>query len=267
LSAWLKRIGSFQKAESHYNYLPFLATAAVAVMQYGNERVDHMIVDEAQDVPPLVWHILLSFVRRDGAVSLFGDMNQRRSDWTTHSWEELAVDLELTDEDGVTPLRNLETGYRTTSEILKFANQLLPRSERAIHAIREGVKPDVRRVRLGQLVADVIAAADALSKRYPAGLAAVITREPRPISDAFRRAGWSRGRERDSWTNGERTIFVYHPDRARGLEFDGVVVVEPDSFPQNLGRDGVLYTSLTRATQELCVLYSGKLPKNLRRPR
>ena len=92
-------------------------------------------------------------------------------------------------------------------------------------------------------------------------------REPRPISDAFRNAGWSRGEFRDSWKLGDRTIFVFHPDRARGLEFDGVVVVEPDSFPQNVGRDGVLYTSLTRATQELSVVYSGAMPKNLRAPR
>jgi DNA helicase II / ATP-dependent DNA helicase PcrA len=267
LSAWLKRIGSFEKAASHHNYLPFLASTAVAVMQYGNQRVDHMIIDEAQDVPPLVWHLLTSFVRRDGSVSLFGDMNQRRSDWTADSWEQLAVDLELTDDDGVAPLRTLETGYRTTRQILKFANQLLPRSERAIHAIREGVKPEVQRVGSTRLIAAVLASADALSQRHPMGLTAVISREPRPISDAFRSAGWSRGEFRDSWKLGDRTIFVFHPDRARGLEFDGVVVVEPDSFPQNVGRDGVLYTSLTRATQELSVVYSGKLPKNLRRPR
>jgi hypothetical protein len=267
LSGWLRSVGSFQKAQAHYNYLPFLATAGIAVMQYGNERVDHMIVDEAQDVPPLVWHILLSFVRKGGSVSLFGDMNQRRSDWTAHSWEQLAVDLELTDDDGAVPLRNLETGYRTTREILRFANQLLPSSERAVHAIRDGVRPDVRRVGSGQLVAEVRAAADSLSQRHATGLTAVITREPRPISDAFKRAGWVRGDFRDSWKSEERTVLVLHPDRARGLEFDGVVVVEPDDFPQNVGRDGVLYTSLTRATQELAVLYSGKLPRNLRRPR
>ncbi|MDG1265517.1 MAG: AAA family ATPase [Ilumatobacter sp.] len=267
LSAWLKRIGSFEKAASHHNYLPFLASTAVAVMQYGSERVDHMIVDEAQDVPPLVWHLLISFVRRDGSVSLFGDMNQRRSDWTADSWEQLAVDLELTDDDGIVPLRTLETGYRTTRQILKFASQLLPRSERTIHAIREGVKPEVRRVGAGRLISEVLTSADALSQRHATGLTAVISREPRPISDAFRRAGWSRGESRDSWKLGDRTIFVFHPDRARGLEFDGVVVVEPDSFPHNVGRDGVLYTSLTRATQELSVVYSGKLPKNLRRPR
>ena len=267
LSAWLQAVGSFQNAQSHYRYLPFLATAGVAVMPHVDQRVDHLIVDEAQDVPPLVWHILLSFVREGGSVSLFGDMNQRRSDWTSNSWEELAVDLELTDDEGVVPLRNLQTGYRTTKAILRFANQLLPRSERTIHAIRDGEKPDVRRVGSSELIAEVCSTADGLSLRHPDGLAAVISREPKRVSDEFRRRGWRRGAPRDSWESDGRTVFVFHPDRARGLEFDAVVVVEPDDFPQNVGRDGVLYTSLTRATKELAVIYSGKLPTNLRRLR
>lgn len=267
LSSWLKAIGSFEKAASHDNYLPFLASTAVAVFPLPDERVDHMIVDEAQDVPPLVWHLLLSFIHEGGSVSLFGDMNQRRSDWTADSWERLAVDLELTDDDGVVPLRHLQTGYRTTRQILKFANQLLPSADRANHGIRDGIAPEVRRVGAGQLIAEVLGSADSLSQRHPEGLTAVISRDPKPISDAFRNAGWSRGRTRDSWKSDERTILVLHPDRARGLEFDGVVVVEPSSFPQNVGRDGVLYTSLTHATKELSVLYSGAMPKNLRAPR
>ena len=51
---------------------------------------------------------------------------------------------------------------------------------------------------------------------------------------------------------------------ARGLEFDGVVVVEPADYPENVGRLGLLYTSLTRATKELVVVHTKPLPKNLR---
>jgi hypothetical protein len=51
---------------------------------------------------------------------------------------------------------------------------------------------------------------------------------------------------------------------ARGLEFDGVVVVEPGDFPENLGKQGRLYTSLTRANKELTVLHSNPLPKALK---
>jgi DNA helicase-2/ATP-dependent DNA helicase PcrA len=79
--------------------------------------------------------------------------------------------------------------------------------------------------------------------------------------------GWKRGTQQHSWTLDGRTIIVLHPDQARGLEFDGAVVVEPSEFPVNFGRQGVLYTSLTRANKELAIVHSKRLPKGLRLPR
>jgi DNA helicase IV len=49
------------------------------------------------------------------------------------------------------------------------------------------------------------------------------------------------------------------------LEFDAVVVVEPIDFPKNLGRHGLLYTSLTRANRSLAVVHAKALPDELRR--
>lgn len=40
---------------------------------------------------------------------------------------------------------------------------------------------------------------------------------------------------------------IAYPVTARGMQFDGVIVVEPGAFPRNLGRVGPLYTRLTRA--------------------
>ncbi len=68
----------------------------------------------------------------------------------------------------------------------------------------------------------------------------------------------------NQWTDDVLTVRVFSPQSARGLEFDGVVVVEPAAFDQNVGRDGQLYTSLTRATKELTVVHSQPLPKVLR---
>jgi DNA helicase-2/ATP-dependent DNA helicase PcrA len=49
------------------------------------------------------------------------------------------------------------------------------------------------------------------------------------------------------------------------LEFDGVVVVEPEVFPQNLARWGPHYTALTRPNRELVVLHTEPLPEPLRK--
>lgn len=48
------------------------------------------------------------------------------------------------------------------------------------------------------------------------------------------------------------------PRQAKGLEFDTVIVAEPADFPPS-----DLYVALTRATQHLGVLHTGRLPEGL----
>ncbi|MYJ13309.1 MAG: hypothetical protein F4078_03170 [Acidimicrobiia bacterium] len=62
----------------------------------------------------------------------------------------------------------------------------------------------------------------------------------------------------------QQRVMLARPVDARGLEFDGVVVVEPADFKKNLGRHGSLYTSLTRANKKLVVVHSKPLPEKLR---
>jgi hypothetical protein len=76
--------------------------------------------------------------------------------------------------------------------------------------------------------------------------------------------GWRRTPERSVLGRDGRKIGVYRPVQARGLEFDGVIVVEPNAFPDNLGRRGRLFTSLTRANQELRIVHSQGMPKELK---
>jgi DNA helicase IV len=54
------------------------------------------------------------------------------------------------------------------------------------------------------------------------------------------------------------------PSETKGLEFDAVLVVEPDRILANGPRGAAeLYVALTRATQRLGVLHSGPLPHAL----
>ncbi len=109
----------------------------------------------------------------------------------------------------------------------------------------------------------VVRESRALSTRHPEGLGAIITLTPTVVTDKFRKLGWTRPAIRDAWTDSERTVQILHPAAARGLEFDGVVV-EPADLPPNVGRLGLLFTSFTSAAQELVVLHSKRLPKDLR---
>ena len=68
-------------------------------------------------------------------------------------------------------------------------------------------------------------------------------------------------------TDSERTVLVLHPASARGLEFDGVVVVEPADFPPNVGDSGCFsqallapYRNSSFSTQNLCQRISVLVP-------
>jgi DNA helicase II / ATP-dependent DNA helicase PcrA len=103
---------------------------------------------------------------------------------------------------------------------------------------------------------------------YPQGTVAIITAAPKAVETMLRRAGWAKSRkDHDAWQYEGREVTVAHPDAARGLEFDAVVVVEPADFPQNLGRQGPLYTALTRPNRELTVVHAKPLPERRLRKR
>ncbi len=265
IADWLAGLRSFDRARQHLRYLPFLAAAGVALSPPpSGALLDHLVVDEAQDVRPLEWRIVAAHVRGLDHVTLFGDINQRRSDFSPDSWHRLACDLEITDHDGSVPTEELVTGYRTTAEILRFANRLLPRGQRGVRSIRSGPAPRVERIPPAAVVSRVMRTAMDLAEAHARGTVAVITVQPDPVSREFRRAGWTRPPDFRGWARQDRRVAVLRPVEARGLEFDAVVVVEPAEFPSNLGRHGELYTSLTRAVQELVVVHGKPLPGPLR---
>lgn len=265
IQTWLRSLPAWSELVTQTRYLPMLATIGLALNpSAAGEWVGHLIVDEAQDVRPIEWRILTqSLLERGGQLSLLGDMNQRRSDWSAPSWHQLAVDLELTDEAGHSTVEELNNGYRSTKQILRFANRLLPRGTRSERALRDGPEPRVAKVQPSVKIRTAVDAAVDMTSRHT-GLVVLISLEPTLCSTDIRKRQWIRGRLPQSWTRDGHTVVVLHPDEARGLEFDAAVIVEPSDFPENVGRQGVLYTSLTRANKELAVVHSAPLPRDLR---
>ena len=225
---------------------------------------DHVIVDEVQDVRGGEWRLIVSLISSNGHFSLFGDLNQRRTNYTWATWPEFARDLSIGDDPDFKP-EEMVQGYRSTRQILDFASCLLEAQHRHPRALIDGLVPVVRRVREDQLQPAVHRAVVDLCDRYPDGKVAVIAVEAAELRQGLLRAGWRRTAERYSFgDDDDRKVGVYKPVMARGLEFDGVVVVEPADFPENLGKHGRLYTALTRANKELTVVHSRPLPKAIR---
>ena len=236
--------------------LAFLSWRVKPLAEFRN--VHHMIVDEAQDVHPLEWE-LLNYINK-GSWTLLGDLNQRRSDFTYSSWEQAQQALGVRGEEATPVIHTLERGYRSTRQILRFANKLLNRGDRELESLQDGVDPLIHKARRDDLGLTAVLESVELLARHPGGTAAVLTADPRPVEAAFRSLDWMQPKDANYWMNGDESITLMTPDQARGLEFDGVVVVEPSAFPLNFGRHGPLYTSLTRGNRELVVVHSQPLP-------
>lgn len=260
----LNAMGNWKYAAQFRNYWPFMAMIALSSKKMSiDQQFDHIFVDEAQDIDPLRWRIIDKFLKPGASYSIFGDMNQRRSNFTYNSWGELAMDLQITDDEGTPPVRELKTIYRSTRQILIFASRLLPKTERRIFALREGLPPRVVKVNSEQINQEVVKQMALLAEQFPNAINAVIGLNNIKIRDEFRKNGWLVDTRENKLTKETSQIRVLRPEEARGLEFDAVVVVEPFDFPENVGRQGVLYTSLTRANQELVIVHSKKLPQPL----
>ena len=224
---------------------------------------DHVVVDEAQDVLPLEWRLLARLNAGD-QWSLFGDMQQRRSDWCYASWAELREAVGLP---GDAEVQQCGGVYRSTAAIHAFAARLLPPGERTTGAVQAGgALPVVVQAHPDALAREALARAVRLADDHAHGTIAVVAPETANLRRLLARTGWSASAlGADTWTRGRQELRVLTPHDARGLEFDGVVVVEPAHFPRNLGRRGLLYTSLTRANRSLVVVHAAALPDELRK--
>lgn len=273
LSEWLLQAGDYEKVRKDPSFLLFLAAVGIATGFIGRHSYQHIVVDEAQDIRPVEWWMLTRLFRAGAEPrwSLFGDVNQRRSDFTWDSWEQLTDRLELAAVDvSPEPPTVLSAGYRSTREILRYADELLPREMRGHDALRRGPEPWVRAVGPTQVLEAAKQRADRLVIRYPRGSVAVIAWDQgsvQKIERLFLKDGWrldtTEGRVLRRGLGGVR-LTVGRPVEVRGLEFDAVVVVEPEDFGRNLGRHGELYTSLTRANKELAVVHSKAMPRELK---
>ncbi len=192
----------------------------------------HVVVEEAQELSDMDWRVL---VRRcpTRSFTVVGDLAQRRSEAGVRSWG-AALDRHAP---GRWRHRVLTVGYRTPAEIIAVAADVLaahdPGRNPPEAARSTGVRPWAQQVRPEDLVDEV------RNEVGGPGSVAVIAPGPFPQVPG---------------------ATVLTPREAKGLEFDSVLLVEPQRM-----HPADLYVALTRATQRLGALHTEPLPKALRR--
>ncbi len=210
-------------------YLGSVAERAAADRDW---RYGHLVVDEAQELSAMDWHVLL---RRcpSRSVTAVGDPAQRSAPAGAQDWADV-LGPHLADR---WTHRTLTVNYRTPAEIMALAAAELARyapDRRPPESVRAtGEQPWERTVPAAELVAQVRATVAEESARLAGGTLAVIA------ADVDDLAGLP--------------AQVHTPVSAKGLEFDVVVVVDPERIRAHRPAD--LYVSLTRATQRLGLLH------------
>ncbi len=220
----------------------------------------HVIVDEAQDHSAVALRVI---GRRSpsGSMTLVGDVAQSTTPAGQQRWSTVFGHLGVDDADG--SVADLTIGYRVPEPILAIANRLLPHTgvdateSRSVR--RTGEVPTWHLV--GSEDADGVAGA-------AARVAAAVKRHRR-VSAIVAPLEHQESIERALLDHGLRAVDhvhelapnelpVFEPERVKGLEFDGVIVVNPHEVLSESSTEPVtergarlLYVAMTRAVQEL----------------
>jgi DNA helicase IV len=212
-----------------------LASVAERAAADRDWRFGHLVVDEAQELSAMDWHVLL---RRcpSRSITAVGDLAQRSAPAGAHAWADVLAP-HLGDR---WTYRTLTVNYRTPAEIMALAADVLaefapdrqpPESVRAT-----GEDPWQRAVRAADLAAEVRKAVEAEAAQLGRGTLAVIA------ADGDDLAGLT-----------DLPVQLHTPASAKGLEFDAVVIVDPERIRAHNPAD--LYVAMTRATQRLGLLH------------
>ncbi|MCU1409979.1 MAG: ATPase [Rhodoglobus sp.] len=219
----------------------------------------HVVVDEAQELSPMQWRMLM---RRNPLKSftIVGDIAQASAAAGTSSWA-AALEPHVTD----WRLEELTVNYRTPAQISEVAEAMavahgvnITRSR----AVRESEWP-VDVVRTDDLFA-AVAATVAADRAIGDGTVAVIVSESL-VDDVWPALAASLGPQVGRGAAGlNRAVAVLTPQESKGLEFDAVVVVEPQRIVDEIARGAAaLYVAMTRPTQRLHLVTTENLPAGI----
>src|SRR3984885_4721495 len=192
----------------------------------------HVVVDEAQELTDAEWQMLLLRCP-SRSFTIVGDRAQARHGFT-ESWSERLERIGL---DHIS-LASLSINYRTPEEIMAEAEPVilavLPDANVPI-SIRSGGRPVTR-----GSAAELNLILDTWLAAHADGIACV-------IGDPAFLESTAQPTSRVRWLT---------PELSKGLEFDLVVLIDPEAF--GTGIEGAVdrYVAMTRATQQLVILTS-----------
>ncbi|WP_168119039.1 UvrD-helicase domain-containing protein [Paenibacillus sp. HB172176] len=222
---------------------------------------DHIVIDEAQDYSPFQLEVLKA-CQRTPSMTILGDLQQGIHSYAgISSWGEL---MDLYPEE-VTGFFELNRSYRSTMEIIEFANVILG-------GMTGGVKPAVPVFRSG----DPVEAVGVADERWLEAIAGILTdwqgagefdtiavigrtaKECEAIHEALQESGFQASlvvSKQPEYGGGLTVVPAY---LSKGLEFDAVLIADAGREAYGELDAKLLYVGCTRALHRLKLLYRGE---------
>ncbi|MEG8177792.1 AAA family ATPase [Nocardia terpenica] len=206
----------------------------------------HVIIDEAQELSEMAWRMVMRRIPNRW-VTVVGDVAQTGDPAGASSWQQVLEPYVAQR----WKLAELTVNYRTPAEIMAVAADVLAAIDPGVsvpRSVRESGHPPLavrtepadRAEEVRRLLAE---------EADRPGIAVVLT--PHQLIPEFAPLA-------------SDSVSVLTVPEVKGLEFDAVILVEPqdilDESPRGLND---LYVALTRATQRLHVVHAGELPEVL----
>ncbi|MGU8378945.1 HelD family protein [Clostridium perfringens] len=207
----------------------------------------HVVIDEAQDYSPLQFKVVRELTGTK-YFTVVGDVNQRLI-----KYSDLAPMMELGKIfDDVNPeIYNLNKSYRSTYEIMEYANKYLD-EDRIIPIVRHGKPVEEIEFHNNEELSEIII--ESLKEFSNEGLEsiAIITRDKEELEKVYNlisnKVHLVKFDNEDVLYKGGNVIIPSY--FAKGLEFDGVIIVDNGSS-KNENEDLIKYIMSTRALHRL----------------
>lgn len=225
----------------------------------------HIIIDEVQDLTPMQ---LRMATRRslNGAMTVVGDLAQATGVFAAHEWSDILKHLPDKREPQVI---GLSVGYRIPAQIMELADRVMRAAAptlRVPRSVRQGDFPPliVQAASSEELLGQVVDQTRQMLAIISDGNVAVVCPDSMAdaVSDALSLARVDHGRANTTALDSRLTVVPV--SLVKGLELDGVVVVEPTAIVEAQEHGlRALYVALTRATQRLTVVHHVALPQSM----
>jgi DNA helicase IV len=224
----------------------------------------HIVIDEVQDLSPMQLR-MISRRSLNGAMTIVGDIAQATSAHAPASWKEVLAHLPKKNPSRII---GLTVGYRIPRQIMELATRVLKAAaplQTSPVSVREGDEsPKIIATTVDQLFSELIKDTQRMVDELSGGNVAIVCPDSmsETISAALDKAQIAHGRAGVSGI--EAGLTVVPVSVVKGLELDGVIVVEPAKIvAAQMHGLRALYVALTRSTKQLSVLHSEPLPKEM----